>query len=171
MFIKRIKDKQTNITIKELKYFNKRFPPEFYQIYSLNESFKEKKIYKIITKDKKNKKYNIIIIKDIINLCDETIIDVLENYKDRDIIFCDDSCIEHNSFYNIFDGLNILFFNWKKNNFYYNDKKSGSHFTNIYEKLKLIYYLKHKTDPFILTPQTNTPTLSFLEKESSPFPT
>lgn len=169
--IRKIKEEDINITIRELKNFMNRFPPEFYNIYSYNEFFKEKKIYKIITKINQSIKHNIIIIKYINNLCDETIIDVLEDYKNFDIIVADDNCLEHTNFYNTFNGLDKLYFNWNKNEFHYNNKKSGSHFTNIYEKLKLIHYLKHKKDPFISTPPISTPTFDILEKEDSYFPT
>lgn len=159
-----------SIIIKELKNFNKRFPPEFYKIYSFNKSFSENKIYKTIRKINKIRIYNIIITKDIIELSDETIIEILEYYKDKDIIFTDNYGLDHKNFYNIFNNLDVLYFNWYKNKFYYNDRKSGSHFTNIYEKSKLIYYLKYKV-PFISTPPVSTPTLSVLEKECSYFPT
>jgi hypothetical protein len=168
--IRKIKDKEINITIRELKNFNKRFPNEFYQIYSSNESFKQKKIYKIIIKNDKKIKYNIIIINDINNLYDETIIDLLENYEDKDIIFSDDESIEHDNFYNVFNGLDILYFNWNKNCFYYYDRKSGPHFTDTYKKYILVRYLKNKKNPFISTPQIS-PTLKMLEISGSYFPT
>lgn len=168
--IRTIVFEEIHIIIKELKDFNKRFPPEFYKIYSFNESFSKNKIYKIIRKMNKIRIYNIMITNDIKELSDYTIIDILEDYKDKEIIFTDNYGLDHKNFYNIFNNLDILYFNWYKNKFYYNDRKSGSHFTNIYEKLKLIYYLKYK-NPFTSTPQISTPTLSILEKECSYFPT
>lgn len=165
MNIRRIAYGNTDITIKELTNYKKRFPPEFYRIYSHNKDFVEKKIYKIILKNKKTKRYNIILINDIYKLYDETIIDILENYNEKDIVFIDNYGLEHDNFYNIFDGINNIYFDWNKNTFYYNDKKSGSHYTNIYEKIKLIYYIEHKKDPIFI----DSPTL--YDIEISDFPT
>src|SRR5690242_2503994 len=140
MNIKRINCEDTNIVIKELKNFDKRFPPEFYNIYSHNKNFSEKKIYKIIAKSTDiTKKYNIILIKDINEITNETIMDILEDYKNKEIIFIDDYGLEHDNFFNIFNGLDNIYFNWNKNSFHYKNKKPGSHYKNNYKKSKLIY--------------------------------
>jgi len=171
--IRKFNINEINITIKLLMTFNKRFPPEIYELYSHNNFLKEKQIYKIITKNNKDKdkKTNIIIIKNINNLLNETIFDIIEEYDDKDIIYIDDYGLQYDNFYNIFNNLDILYFNWSKNKFFYKDRKSGSHFKNNYEKLKLIYYIKHNDDPFLSTPVINTPPLSILKKESSYFST
>lgn len=169
--IRKININEINITIKSLKTFNKRFPSEIFELYSHNNFLNEKNIYKIITKNKKYDKYNIIIIKNINNLLNETVLDIIEEYDDKDIIYVDDYGLQHDNFYNVFNKLNILYFDWSKNKFFYKDRKSGSHLKDNYEKLKLIYYIKHKSDPFLSTPEYNTPSLSILEKETSYFPT
>lgn len=138
------------ITIKELKNISNRFPPEFYNIYSYNSFFKNNKIYKINIKN--NKQKNIIITENIDNFHEETIIDTIEEYNDKDLIYLDKYGLLHNNFYNILRGLDILEFNWHKNKFYYKYENKKIHFLDVNEKNKLIKYLQYKTDPFLHTP-------------------
>jgi hypothetical protein len=157
----------TAITIKELDNIINRFPTEFYRIYSCNSFFKNQKIYKI--HEKEYKKKNIIITENINNFYEETIIDVIEDYNDKDVIYLDRYGLQHRNFFDILNGLDNLEFNWNTNKFYYKDKHKKIHFLNINEKNNLIEYLQLKKDPFIETPIINTPTFYLYEKEESYF--
>ena len=157
--LKKIKLNETILVIKE-----------FYNIYCINNFFSENKIYKVKKKNEKKETINIIIFKNIDEISAESIVEILEEYNDKDVIFVNPDSLNHSVFYEVFRNLDLLYFNWSQKRFLYKDKKSGSHFNNNHENLKLIYYLKYKI-PFIPTPNTITPAQSILERECSYFPT
>lgn len=151
--------KMTTITVKELQNFNNRFPIEFYKIYSNNNFFKNNKMYIVNMKEYKRK--NIIITENIDNFYKETIIDVIEEYEDKSIIYLDRYGLLHINFFHILKGLDVLEFSWKKNKFCYKYNYKKVNFLNINEKNNFINYLENKKDPF-----TSTPISEFLEKNS-----
>lgn len=140
----------STITLIELNNIINRFPKEFYKIYSYNDFFKNNKIYKINIKQYNQE--NIIITENINNIYkndEEIIIDVIENYNDRDIIYIDKYGLQHINFFDILIGLDNLEFNWNKKKFCYKYKHKKVNFLNPNEKIKLIEYLKNKNDPFL----------------------
>ena len=157
----------TTIIIKELNDIINRFPKEFYRLYSCNSFFKNQKIYKIY--EKEYKKYNIIITENINNFYEETIFDVIEDYDNKDIIYLDKYGLQHIIFFDILNGLDILFFNWNTNKFHYKDNHIRIHFLDIYEKSNIIEYLKLKKDPFIETPIIDNSTFDLYEKRDTYF--
>ena len=157
----------TTIIIKELDNIINRFPKEFYRLYSCNSFFKNQKIYKIY--EKEYKKYNIIITENIDNFYEETIFDVIEDYNNKDIIYLDKYGLQHKIFFDILNGLDILFFNWNTNKFYYKDNHKRINFLNIDKKNNIIEYLKLKKDPFIETPIINISTFDLYENKDSYF--
>lgn len=155
------------VTVKELNNFINRFPEEFYKIYSYNSFFNNNKIYKIYKKE--NKQKNIIITENINNFYTETIIDVIEDYNNKDVIYLDKYGLQHRNFFDILNGLDNLEFNWTKNNFCYKGNHKKIHFLNINERNNLIEYLQFKKDPFIETPRINTSIFDFSENNKSYF--
>lgn len=157
----------STIKVKELNNIIDRFPEEFYRVYSYNSFFKNNKIYKIYEKEYKQK--NIVITENINNFYEETIIDVIEEYNDEDVIYLDKYGIQHRNFFDILNGLDNLEFNWTKNKFFYRDKHKRIHFLNNNEKNNLIEYLQLKKDPFIDTPIIGTSVIEVSGNDKSYF--
>lgn len=141
----------SKIRIRELNNIINRFPKEFYKIYSNNDIFKNNKIYKIYVKDYNQE--NIIITENIdvfykMNGENDDMIDILEKYDNRDVIYIDKYGLQHINFFDILVGLDNLEFNWSKNKFYYKYKHKKINHLKTNEKNNLIKYLKNKKDTF-----------------------
>lgn len=136
----------TTIRTRELNNYINRFPKEFYRIYSYNKNFNNNKIYKIYIKEYEQE--NIIITENIYKFYkNDDIIDIIEKYNNKDIIYLDNYGSDIN-FFEILIGLDDLEFNWNKNKFVYKYKRKKINYLSIEEKYKLIEYLEDTKKPF-----------------------
>ena len=102
-------------------------------------------------KRNKTKKETIVIIKNINNIHNDSLLDIILDYENQSVIYIDDKDESHTNFFDILIGLNNLVFNWNKNKFSYRNSYKKLSSLNTKEKQMLTEYLELKTDPFIDT--------------------